>query len=376
MAKHGVVSADSHIDLWALPFDTFTSRVPKAWRERVPHVVQGPEGVEWVAGERGEFKLGQAGTRSISNARMERMLQVGFDPKDRRPVDPELRIEDQEKDGVDGEVIYGIFSLSDLMKDRDAAAIAFRAYNEYVAEFSQAQPDRFCCLGIIPGNTVEAAIADLEHIAELGLRGAQWGYLDTVKPIWHPYWEPFWAAAAERQVVISLHAPVFGSTTTVGLLPHLERHPASYAAFLCVFPMQLDEAVTSVIFSGTLERNPALKVVLTESGVGWIPYLLERMDHEWHDYYEVGDWKSLIDTEPSQLFRDHIYATFQTDTVGPRLAADFCPDNFMWGSDYPHPDGVWPDSKEHIGKSLAGLSDDMRRKIVNDNVRAVYRMEG
>src|SRR5205807_2482865 len=101
-----------------------------------------------------------------------------------------------------------------------------------------------------------------------------------------------------------------------------------------------------------LERHPDLQVVIAESGTGWVPYLLDRMDYEWQDSY--ADWKDLCSIPPSELFRRQMFATFQEDHIGPQLAHLY-PDNFMWGSDYPHADGLWPDSQQKIQETMSRL---------------------
>lgn len=378
------ISADSHMDMGYIPADTFTARAPAEWRDRMPRVVEGgPNGPVWVAGKDGEYKMGAWGIHgqpglqvrirageTPASLRLKAMVEAGFMPDERRPSDPVRRLEDQEKDGVDAEVMYGIFTLSGSLKDRDAAAVAFHAYNDYIAEFCKAQPDRFIGLGCIPGNNVEAAVAEVEHIAKLGLRGAEWSYLDNNTPIWHPQWEPLWAAVEDAGLVLSLHVRT-DTTTTLRGIPGTENNPGISAAWLSVGPMQLDEAVVSVIFCGALERHPKLKVVIAESGVGWIPYLLDRMDYEWQDHPAQSEIVSML---PSDLFRRQMFATFQKDAAGPMLAAQFCPDNFMWGSDYPHPDGVWPDSLEMIEQYVAPAGPEITRKIVRDNVAKLYNI--
>ena len=94
------------------------------------------------------------------------------------------------------------------------------------------------------------------------------------------------------------------------------------------------------------------------------------MDYEWEDHPE--EWPKFVKNLPSDLFRRQMYATFQKDAAGPLLAEKFCPDNFMWGSDYPHPDGVWPDSLATIDQYLGDASPEIRRKIVRDNVASLY----
>ena len=215
---------------------------------------------------------------------------------------------------------------------------------------------------------MEAGVLELERVARLGLPGAEWSYVDTSRPVWHPQWEPLWAAAAEHGIPLSFHVRTKGTTTTVAFEP--EVNLVSTAAYNAVVQMQLDEALASVLMCGALERHPSLRVVLAESGVGWIPYVLERADYELEDH--IDEYGRALKTPPSELFRRQMHATFQKDSVGPALAAQWCPDSFMWGSDYPHEDGVWPDSHEAIGRYLGDVSEEMRRKLVRDNCARLY----
>ena len=95
----------------------------------------------------------------------------------------------------------------------------------------------------------------------------------------------------------------------------------------------------SVIFAGVLEHHPGIKIVIGEAGTGWIPYILHRMDAEWEDQFKELDLKM----KPSEYWRRQCYATYQTDPVGVKLLDELGEDNIMWGSDFPHPDGIWPD---------------------------------
>ena len=132
--------------------------------------------------------------------------------------------------------------------------------------------------------------------------------------------------------------------------------------------MQMATILTSLIFGGVLERYPAMRVVIGESGIGWIPYVLERMDAEWEDQFkDLG-----LSLPPSEYWRRQCKATYQTDRVGIKLLDEIGVDNVMWGSDFPHPDGVWPDSREFIQRELGHLAADVRRKIVCENAGKFY----
>ena len=122
-----------------------------------------------------------------------------------------------------------------------------------------------------------------------------------------------------------------------------------------------------MVLSGACERFPNLKFVLGECGVTWIPYVLDRMDHE-----DEGD--ASLSMIPSDYWRRQGYSTFQKEAFAGDMIDFIGEDNVMWGSDYPHPDGVWPDSQETIKNNLKGLKDNVKRmKIIRDTAAKLYR---
>jgi predicted TIM-barrel fold metal-dependent hydrolase len=146
--------------------------------------------------------------------------------------------------------------------------------------------------------------------------------------------------------------------------PALKVPLAARAAGITSFQMHMSEVLLSVIFSGVLEHHPGIKLVVSEAGTGWIPYILQRMNAEWEDQFKELDLKM----PPSEY-----YATYQSDPIGVKLLDELGEDNIMWGSDFPHPDGVWPDSQEYIQRELGHLPAATRKKIVCDNAAKLYR---
>ena len=126
-----------------------------------------------------------------------------------------------------------------------------------------------------------------------------------------------------------------------------------------------------MILSGALERNPGLKVVLGESGIGWIPYFLDRMDYEWEDQFRHN---LDLTMKPSEYWRRQCKATFQNDEVGVQLLNFLGEDTLMWASDFPHTDGVWPNSQDYIKKQFSHLPETTRRKIICDTAATFYRL--
>ena len=128
-----------------------------------------------------------------------------------------------------------------------------------------------------------------------------------------------------------------------------------------------------MVFSGALERHPGLKLVLAESGVGWVPYFLTRMDLEWRNLGGQIDYSPSI--PPSELFRRQVMATFEEEELAsqfiPYLGADSC----MWASDYPHTDSTFPESQRAIEEALGSLPAEDRRKITGLNCASLYRFD-
>jgi predicted TIM-barrel fold metal-dependent hydrolase len=133
---------------------------------------------------------------------------------------------------------------------------------------------------------------------------------------------------------------------------------------------QLDgmEVLVSLIASGACEKYPALRFVLGEAGVTWIPYVLDRLDVEYADRARALGFSM----KPSDYFRRQGYTTYQQDQFLEPNIPLVGEDNIIWGADYPHPDCVWPESRQHIEANLGTLPDRVRQKIVCDNVVQLY----
>jgi len=374
--RYEIVSADSHLDLFYLPPDTFTSRAPARLRDRVPKVVTTDQGPSWI-GDGGFLGLygGWMGLKGMPGYRGKKMEEAGFDPQECRPANPALRLEDQDKDGIDAEVIYGVRFVEDTIKDPAVVTATFQAYNDFITEFCEPNRERLLGIGVIPAHSPEAAAQELKRIGRngLGLRGALFDWFNAPQSIWHHMWEPMWAAAEDAGVALSFHIGFGHGTTTVGPGPDNRSQaskddPVSIAAHSAVVAMQADEALASILVCGALERHPGLKVVMAESHIGWVPYVLDRMDRK----FEEGDYKQWLKTRPSDLFRRQAWATFQDDRAGCLLAKEYAPDSFCWASDYPHMDGTWPESRRFIQETMGGLDALLRARLICRNVMRIY----
>jgi predicted TIM-barrel fold metal-dependent hydrolase len=394
--RYEAISADCHVDLIWLPPDLFTANASPDMRERVPYVTDGPKGKVWATKKGASLGMmngmGSAGREYIPGKihRSDRMASTGLydDGKKgiRRLTDPELRIKDQDRDSVQAEVLYGILGATSRLNDPEAAVEVIRVYNEWLAGFCEGHPDRFVGLAAIPNNPLEAAIAEVERVAKRGAcRGLDIANSADLKPLWDPYWEPLWEIINGTGLPLHFHTVggylpdhirkimFLGGDPSRASLPDAPNVPmpvarAAFATNITHFQINMANILTSMIFAGVLEKFPRIRLVLGESGIGWIPYVLWRMDAEWEDQFKDLSLKM----PPSGYWKRQCYATYQTDPIGVKLIDELGADRIMWGSDFPHPDGIWPDSREYIQKELGHLPAAVRRKVICENAGKLY----
>jgi predicted TIM-barrel fold metal-dependent hydrolase len=386
------ISADCHLDLCWMPPDLFTSRASAALKDRMPYVTQGPKGPMWVTKKGGTFGLangmGSAGREYVPGQihRSDRMASTGLyeDGKKgiRRLSEPELRLKDQDRDGVQAEVLYGILGSSTRMGDPEAAVEMIRIYNDWLADFCDTHPERFAGLACIPSAPIDAAVAEVKRVVKRGaVRGVDVANSPDMPPLYDPYWNPLWDAVDDSGLPLHFH-------TVGGRMPDAIRKTlwgsawgekvegtidfrvarAGFAVHISGFQIYMSTILMSLVYGGVLERHPRMRVVIGEGGIGWIPYILDHMNLEWEDQF--GDLG--LSMKPSEYWRRQCYATYQSDRIGIKMLDELGENNVMWGSDFPHPDGVWPDSTEVIERELGHLPAAVRRKIVCENAGKLY----
>ena len=370
------ISADCHLDLPWLPPELFTQNASRELKERMPYVEDGADGPQWVT-KAGVSMGGWGGVGSVGgkfvpgqNYRVDKMAETGLYEAggrgEARPGDPHLRLKEMERDGVDAEIIFGILGVASRVRDHEAANEMLRIYNDWLKEFCRHYPDRQVGLACLPYGDIDAAVKEIHRVAKLGLKGLELSCSWDMEPMWHPVWEPLWKAVSDVQ--LPLHFHTFPSTprSVREQAPASSRRAAQFTG-VAGFQMNLINIIAAIIGAGVLERYPNLRVGFGESGIGWLPYALDRMDFEFEDRF-----RDLMKLKPSEYWRRQCKATFQFDRIGPKLIDEIGVETLMWGSDFPHPDGVWPESTKYIEEQFAGLAADTIHKITCENAAKFY----
>jgi len=375
--NYEIISADCHLDLPWMPPDLFTANAPAGLKDRMPHVVDGDKGPKWVSTGGAEFGLvngmGSAGREYVPGVihRSDRMAAEGLYEDGRKGIrrltEPDLRIKDQDRDGIQAEVLYGILGAANRLEDPEAATVMLAIYNDWLAEFCETHPDRFAGIACIPNHDIDAAVAEVWRVAERGaVRGIEIAGSHDRLPFYMPDWAPLWAVANETRLPVHMHTIGTPKPAMDHLAPLQQRQ--AFACHITSFQLAMSKPLMEIIYGGVLEAHPDMVVVIAESGIGWIPYVLDHMDLEWEDQFK----DLTLTMKPSEYWKRQCRATYQSDPIGLKLLDVLGEDNVMWGSDFPHPDGVWPDSKEFIARETEHLAADVKHKVICANAGRLY----
>jgi len=359
-----VLDADGHV---LEPRDAWKG-LPDEHRPRIETDAHGYDHV--IVGDAEIFtaRLGQMGTpgSDVSNldgpVPLESAIAGAFDPVP--------RLADMDAEGIDAAVLYPTIGLGCWgIPDPDAAVAVARAYNDWLAEYCAAAPDRLFGAAMVPFQDPDAAVAELHRArTELGFVAA------FVRPnpclgrtIADRANEPFWSAAEELGVAVGVHEGLQMAVPPLGI----ERRPMN-ALVLHAISHTLEQmlACAQMIGTGVLERHPKLRVVFLEAGGGWVPYWMARLDHQVPSY---GGFASEVQMLPSEYFARQCWISFEIDEETlPALAPFIGIDRIVWGSDYPHADSTFPGALGELRDTIKPMSEGEQARILGENAAALY----
>jgi uncharacterized protein len=367
-----LVSADSHIvessAVWG-------ERIEKRFRDRAPTIRSGEKSdyfvVDQEASHAAKEPSGGIGLLATKSKYADPETG-GFSHRGRwsdvpeSSYDPHKRLAELEAEAIEAEMIYPTLGLVMYdIPDREYRHACFRAYNEWIGEYCQAGPNRLFGIAMISTDDVDRDVAELERCAKMGLRGGMISIAqESGKSYGSPEFDRLWAAAADLRMPLSLH--VAASETGFGVTGNI------FADFSCGFGPTM-YAVTSMIFSGIFDRHRQLKMLSVENDASWPLAVLERMDDRWtHDRKWARGDALTSGRMPSQIFRDQVACTFMRDRTAILSRDIIGRKNIMWGADFPHFDGAWPNSAAILESQFVGVPLEDQIRIGRGNVIEFY----
>ncbi len=381
-----VIDADSHI---SEPENLWTNRVStQKWGELVPHVKFDPNINEerWYMGGRPFMPTAGA-------------AMAGWkEPPPKHP--PSLREADQgsfnaherlirmDEYGIWAQVVYpnvGGFGSGNFLslKEPELMLDCVKAYNDFMIDWCATDMRRFIPIMAMPFWDVDLCVAEMVRCKKIGHKGV----LMTNQPqvfdfphITDRHWDPLWQAAQDMEMTINFHIGSGDLTQLRGANVNNGRQ-AAYAKITVQLFLDNSTAIMDIILGGICDRFPKLNFVSVESGIGWVPFLLEAMDWQWLNSgcrEEHPEMRLL----PSEYFKRQVYACFWFEETSALKAIEAIgPDNFLYETDFPHPTSMSPGPnsvaiypKDFIEKNLGHLPEETLRKLLQTNSSKLYHL--
>jgi predicted TIM-barrel fold metal-dependent hydrolase len=290
--------------------------------------------------------------------------------------DPKGRIDDMNVNGIAASLNFGSFPGFDggrfhKAPDKAQALVHMRAYNDWhIDEWCGSAPGRFIPCALLPTWDIKATVAEIGRIARKGCTAVSINENPTVQglpSIHNAYWEPLWKAIVEHDIAICLHIGAGNPAPHASMETPIE-------AWITTMPMSIATGAADWLNLEALLRYPQLRIALSEGGIGWIPYFLERADFS-HERHKAWTHSHLTRVKPSELFKRHFLTCFIDDAFGLKNLDALNEDLVSYECDYPHSDSLWPNVPEHLWESVKHLSETQIDKVTHRNAMRFFRFD-
>jgi len=368
-----IVSVDDHI---VEPPEMFEQHVPAGLKGKAPrYVIQSNGDGYWHFEDRRVSNIGLNAV--VGRPRSEYGIEpTAISQMREGAYNVDKRIDDMNVNGLLASINFGSFVGFDGVffaesKDLKLAHAMVQAYNDWhVDEWCAAYPGRFIPMGILPVWDINLVVDEVKRLVSKGVHAVSFSDNPSLKglpSIHNPHWEPLWRVCNDNKVVLNCH---IGSGAAAA-------HPSSESpidAWITGMPISIANSASDWLQLRALQRYPDLKIALSEGGIGWIPYLLERADFtfEHHHQWTHTDFGG---RRPSDIFREHFITCFIDDKFGIKNRHDIGIDIICYECDYPHSDTVWPETPEFLMRGLVGCTDDEINKMTHLNAMRAYSFD-
>ncbi|EHJ62669.1 amidohydrolase family protein [Novosphingobium pentaromativorans] len=373
-----VVDADTHVtevhDLW-------TSRASPKFRDRVPQVKQVDGELAWYID--GEYRMGPAmtsccirkdGSKSFGFDLVKMTIQDVYEGA----FDVKARVAYMDEAGFSAQIAYpnllGFGNQKSMKVDPELRLVTTQIFNDASAEMQADSGNRVFPMILLPWWDIEASVKEAERCHAMGLRGVNLNsdpQIQGYPVLGDPHWDPLWEACSSLDLPINFHigggmenSDWYGQGGWPTDDPNLKMAFGSSQ-----MPLTNYRVLSNIILSRFLEKWPKLNIVSVESGVTWIPFMLESLE------YQMQDQGIEYELSPLEIFRRQIYACFWYDQVLlPEAARHLGTDHLLFETDFPHPTCAYPNALERIERSAAGFTPDERAKVFGDNAINLYNL--
>jgi predicted TIM-barrel fold metal-dependent hydrolase len=371
-----IVDCDTHIT--EAP-DLFTSRAPAAFKGKMPRVER-IDGLDtWMVGDRNFGSMGGNVIRKDNNKLLGRLAFRKHD--DAHPGGHKIpeRLQAMDDMGVYAQICYqnsGVTQAGSLMSLGDPAlALAIiQTYNDASVEYQDVSGQRIFNMAHLPFWDQAELEKEARRCIDMGLKG--FVLPDTPERVGVPsflsdYWTPFLEMCDATKTPLNFHLNAAIDPNTLTWEGFAFEQTLSVVATM--FSIGNAATLGNWMVSGRLDRHPGLKIGLIESGMGWVPFAVEALEHQFDEM--LAGKRDGLSRRPWQYFRDHFYCTFWFEKVAPKLLLETIGvDNVLFETDFPHPTSLYPGVQAHLVDTLGGYSHEVQKKVLQTNAAKLYNL--
>jgi uncharacterized protein len=375
-----VIDVDTHL---TEPHDLWTSRAPAKWKELVPQVKTIKGRRQWVID--GDRTMAPANPNSVIRPNGVKAQGIEFMKWEIEEVHPgsydiKSRLAFMDGEGIWAQIIYpnllGFGGQRAATLDPELRVLCTQIFNDAMAEIQQESGNRIFPMALMPWWDIEIAVKETERCHKMGLKGINTNSSPqdhNVPDLGQPHWNPLWEVCSDLGMPVNFH--IGSSTEGIDWFGKAswpsQTNEQKIALGSTMLFMHNAQVFANIVYSGILERFPKLNFVSVESGVGWMPFLLEALDYEMDE--AAPHTMDKLSMKPSEYFRRQIYACFWFEQQGFQAALkSIGPNNIMFETDFPHPTCLYPNALDRVADTLEGLDFDTKRKLLSANASRVY----
>jgi uncharacterized protein len=376
-----IIDCDTH---FTEPPDLWTANAPAGLRDKMPHVKRIDGADRWFIGDKDFGSLGGNVIARDHNKLLGRLAFQNYDQINEGSYDVKARLKEMDAMGVWGQICFqngGVTQAGSLkaLGDEQLALTVLQMFNDACADRMKQSGDRINCMASLPYWDKDILNREMRRIVDLGIRGIVMpdrperlsaGFLGEDGKI-SPFWEEVFAICNDTGIPMNFHLNAALDADSaiwdnLGFDQRLPIHAMLHHLGTCA-------TLSDFMVSGLLDKYPKLKIGLIESGSGWVPFVLEAMEHQLAESRTAENRG--LKLRPKEYFKRHFWVTFWFESYAPKhMLEAIGVDRLLFETDFPHPTSLYPGVQDKLVETLGGYDYDTRRRILERNAAELYRL--
>jgi len=376
-----IVDTDTH---FTEPPDLFQRNAPANMKAKLPRVVRVNGADRWFIGEKDFGSIGGNVIRKDRNKLLGKLAFTTYDEIHPGSYLVKPRLKEMDEMGIWAQICFQNGGLTQggslvALNDDDLAMTVIRGFNDACAERMRESNGRINCMATLPYWDKDHLIAETRRIIDMGIKGIvlpdrperlSAGYVAPGGGV-NPFWEEFFDICNATGTPLNFHinSSLDATSAVWDNLKFTQKLPIT----AMLHTLGVAATMSNLMVSGLLDKYEDLKIGLIESGIGWVPFVLEMMEHQFDEMRTVEDHG--LQRRPKEYFAKNFWVTFWFENFAPHhMLEEIGIDRVMFETDFPHPTSLYPDVQGKLVEQLGGYDFETRKRILERNAVELFNL--